>query len=775
MTEFEEPKSFKEVLRELRVVRGRLEDLAGAVQQLQASAAAAPARAAPEKSAADTFLDELCSAPSAPAPIQTPPPLPPAVPSPSPSLSSVASPVPPRSPLMSVANRQVPPPAAPPVIELDIESLLPPIPMPPAPKKPTPDRGISLEQVIGTRWMLIAGVAVVLLGGGFFFKYAYDMGWIKPPLRVVTGALFGLVALGLGEWAFRRKMAPLAAGLFGIGVVFWYYVSWAASPNGPVTYRPFLMLSREWAFAAMCATSAIGLGLSIRSNFILAALTAVIGAMVTPYLLRSGQNAQVFLLSYLLVVNAAFLAVAIWKRWDALAPVLALGTIFLFAGWFGRYYDTDPTPALTTAYGWVFLALHAVYILVGFARREWTVGGVPAGVLGIAIVAILALAAGVCDDTAFCHLFAVQVLVLIGLLLTLAIRLKGPRAGPWLFAGATIVLAVWLGNHWVDWLKTPACVYGWVLVALATAGLPVGLLPAWRRAYGVQLLIAPLLLVGVLLFCAGDHLLTTTAVQGQLLLLTALYLALTGAMNARWLALPAIAWTVLGLGFETAALDVWLMWMWIHMGLFTLDVVRRPDGADRQWNIAQVAITGSLVVVAVLSRAESLSIDHMLAHALALEAVVLALALWRRWEAIRLLVLLWAVHLVALSLLANQQAPAQTAWWLWAMFALLAADIQARTWRRILHGDETQDAILAGFSMAAMYGGTLYLLRTHWAWMGLYSTVWAIVAIATAWLVWRFRGRTRLAYSFLAQGLILLILAVPIQFKGMWVPYFWAL
>ena len=50
-----------------------------------------------------------------------------------------------------------------------------------------------------------------------------------------------------------------------------------------------------------------------------------------------------------------------------------------------------------------------------------------------------------------------------------------------------------------------------------------------------------------------------------------------------------------------------------------------------------------------------------------------------------------------------------------------------------------------------------------------------IAAIATAWLVWRFRGRTRLAYSFLAQGLILLILAVPIQFKGMWVPYFWAL
>ncbi|MCY2930096.1 MAG: DUF2339 domain-containing protein, partial [Planctomycetota bacterium] len=228
--------------------------------------------------------------------------------------------------------------------------------------------------------------------------------------------------------------------------------------------------------------------------------------------------------------------------------------------------------------------------------------------------------------------------------------------------------------------------------------------------------------------------------------------------------------------FDSAALDLWLTWTWIHLGLFTLDVViRRPDGADRERNIAQIAAAGSLAVVALLTRVESLYTDHLLAHALALEALVLGLALWRRWQAIRLLTLLWAVALVAVALVADEQAPARTAWWLWAMFALLAADVQLRTWRRALHGDEGLDALLAGFSMAAMYAGTLWLLSGHWAWMGLYTTAWALAAIATAWAVWRFRGRTRLAYSFLAQGLILLILAVPIQFKGMWVPYFWAL
>ncbi|MCY2924179.1 MAG: DUF2339 domain-containing protein, partial [Planctomycetota bacterium] len=740
MNENRQPESFDEVLRELNAMRGRLEELTWQVRMLQASQPPAPP------------VSPAATAPAKPASPVAPPPLPPLPSTPFTPVAPAA-----RSPLMNEANRRVPPPASPAASTA---------------KPPAPKSGASLEQIIGTRWMLIAGVAVVLLGGGFFFKYAHDMGWIQPPRRVLTGALFGLVALGLGEWAFRRKMIPLAAGLYGVGIVFWYYASWAASPNGP--YPEYHMLSREWAFAAMCATSAIGLGISIRSNFILSALTAALGAMATPVLLSSGQNAQVFLLTYLVAVNGAFLAVAIRKRWDALAPVLALGTSILFAGWFMKFYDTAPTPAVTTAYGWVFLALHAVYILVGFARREWTVGGVPAGVLGIALVGILALAGGVCDQAAFCHLFAVQVFVLAALLLALAFRADAPAGAPAVVVAAAALVGLWLAGYWVDWLTTPACVYGWVLLAMGLTGLAAGGRRAWQSALRAQLLLAPALLAGVLLTCGASELLTGLPLQGQVIVLSALYLALGGGLNARWLALPAIAWTALAMAFDAAPLDAWLTWMWIHVGLFTLDVVRHPDRSDnRYWNIAQIAVVGSLTALALLTHIDMLYVGHVMAHALALEALVLGLALWRRWQAVRFLVLSWLVVLA--GAVVSESTPAVTAWWLWAMFALLAADVQLRTWRRNWQGDEAQDAVLAAFSMTGMFAGTIWLLRGHWEWMGLYTTAWALAALATAWLVWRFRQRNRLAYSFLAQGLVLLILAVPIQFKGMWVPYFWAL
>jgi uncharacterized membrane protein len=36
---------------------------------------------------------------------------------------------------------------------------------------------LTLEQRIGTQWILIAGVIAVIVGAGFFLKYAYDNDW----------------------------------------------------------------------------------------------------------------------------------------------------------------------------------------------------------------------------------------------------------------------------------------------------------------------------------------------------------------------------------------------------------------------------------------------------------------------------------------------------------------------------------------------------------------------------------------------------------------------
>ncbi|MEE8386409.1 MAG: DUF2339 domain-containing protein, partial [Dehalococcoidia bacterium] len=247
--------------------------------------------------------------------------------------------------------------------------------------------------------MLFAGVAVLLLGGAFFFKYAYDRGWIDPVSRCMMGAAWGLVMIGLGEWALRRKMRLFSAALFGAGVVWLYKTAYVASPNGVYAQHHLLGMQHptEIAFVLMCVITAIGMALSMRSGMLTTAVIALVGAIATPVLLTTGVDRQVLLMSYLLVVNAGFLTVALMTRWQALAPIALAGTIFLFAGWaFTHYKEAGKPLASTTAFAWGLLAIFWAYVAVGvFRRRAHESLGL--GILVAANVAVVVLAAVICE------------------------------------------------------------------------------------------------------------------------------------------------------------------------------------------------------------------------------------------------------------------------------------------------------------------------------------------------------------------------------------------
>ena len=101
-------------------------------------------------------------------------------------VDSLASQVAAATPHAAVATSEAvvePPPRVPvaptPAVAVDAAAVASPaLPAPPAPR-PTPGR--NLEQTIGSRWLLYAGVAAVVLGMSYFVKYAFDSGWISEP------------------------------------------------------------------------------------------------------------------------------------------------------------------------------------------------------------------------------------------------------------------------------------------------------------------------------------------------------------------------------------------------------------------------------------------------------------------------------------------------------------------------------------------------------------------------------------------------------------------
>ena len=114
--------------------------------------------------------------------------------------------------------------------------------------------------------------------------------------------------------------------------------------------------------------------------------------------------------------------------------------------------------------------------------------------------------------------------------------------------------------------------------------------------------------------------------------------------------------------------------------------------------------------------------------------------------------------------------------WGWVFYGVLTAQTFARAFWRSRPMNEPVYAWCATAAMAGMFGLTYGLLRhIGHSWMGGYTAGLGAAAIVAALAVRKLAGRRVLGYSLLGQGLVLLVLAVPIQFEKATIPLAWTI
>ena len=95
------------------------------------------------------------------------------------------------------------------------------------------------------------------------------------------------------------------------------------------------------AFAAMIAVTAFNGFLSWAQDAELLALYAIVGGFSTPLLVSTGENHEVALFTYLLLLDVAVLLLVALKPWSRLLCAAFAGTVFFFAAWAMQYYSSD--------------------------------------------------------------------------------------------------------------------------------------------------------------------------------------------------------------------------------------------------------------------------------------------------------------------------------------------------------------------------------------------------------------------------------------------------
>lgn len=183
----------------------------------------------------------------------------------------------------------------------------------------------DIEKFIGENLANKIGIAVLVLGIGFFVKYAIDKDWINQVGRVSIGLLCGAALIFLAH-RLKDKYRSFSSVLVGGGLTVFYFTI-------ALGFHQYKLFSQTSAFVIMIVITAFAVTLSLLYNRIELAVIATVGGFITPFLISTGENNYVSLFTYLCILNAGLLALSYFKKWNIVHYIALFFTSIIFGGW----------------------------------------------------------------------------------------------------------------------------------------------------------------------------------------------------------------------------------------------------------------------------------------------------------------------------------------------------------------------------------------------------------------------------------------------------------
>jgi uncharacterized membrane protein len=258
----------------------------------------------------------------------------------------------------------LPPPQAEP------KATTPIIPSSPAAISPANQSSPDLESRIGSHWLNRIGITAVLIGVSYFLKFAFDNNWIGPAGRVAIGLVAGIAIVVWSENFRHRGYRIFSYSLKAVGIGVLYLSLYAA-------FQVYSLVPGGVAFMMMFAVTASTAVMAWTQDAEILAAFALIGGFGTPMLLSTGQNREVALFAYVVILDLGALALVILKPWRRLLLLSYAGTLGIYVGWYSSFYDVTQV-RMTVGFATLFFAIFAVAPLLACpAEKGWLSDSVP--------------------------------------------------------------------------------------------------------------------------------------------------------------------------------------------------------------------------------------------------------------------------------------------------------------------------------------------------------------------------------------------------------------
>ncbi len=224
---------------------------------------------------------------------------------------------------------------------------------------PTPTAVVApprpgLETNIGLTLINRVGVITLVLGIGFFFKWAVDNQWIGPEARVILGLLSGVASLAAADFLWRKKQEIFAQGITALGIGILYLSGYAA-------FGFYQLIPQAAAFLFLFSVTLLAVALALRYASVAMAALGLFAGYWTPVLLSKHEDRPGFLFTYVLILDAGALWLSRKRNWRQLEALSWAATGLLYGGWLIQDY-TASDQLIATVFALAFYAIFSTTV-----------------------------------------------------------------------------------------------------------------------------------------------------------------------------------------------------------------------------------------------------------------------------------------------------------------------------------------------------------------------------------------------------------------------------
>lgn len=209
--------------------------------------------------------------------------------------------------------------------------------------------------------LTLIGILTLVLGIGYFVKYAIDKNWIGETMRMFIGFAVGAGVVMTGHF-LRKNYTVFASIITGGGIAVLYFTT-------TIAFREYHLFTQNTAFAVISLITVVTILLSYFYKSEILIICSLLGGFLAPLMVSTGESNYLFLFTYLTLINAGMLVIAYLRNWKSIGWIAFGFTFIYFSSWLMDNIDIKSIYFIIVSY----IIFYAFALINYFRKSELSV------------------------------------------------------------------------------------------------------------------------------------------------------------------------------------------------------------------------------------------------------------------------------------------------------------------------------------------------------------------------------------------------------------------